>query len=412
MKLVDRRIEPKVLSALASARVVCILGARQAGKSTLVTSLTRSAYQAQMVTIDDPATRDFALEDPVGFIADMPRPLAIDEIQRAPGLLDAIKMMVDRDNDPGQYILTGSANLLHLRTVADTLPGRVRYLNLYPFSQGEIRGTNETFLANLCQGILPRLNDAPAGRLSYAKEVLSGGFPEAVLLDEPERLAFFSSYIDSIADRGLAGIAQPRDTARISDLFRLIAARSGSIQNVEALSRQLAVSAVTVKSDLALLESLFLISVLRPWSRNLGNRIIRSPKIFISDSGMLSAAIGLGHDSFADQFEQTAPAFETFVLGEIVKQNSWLERPGQVYYYRDASEREIDIVVELPGGDTIAIEVKSSSTVRPKDFRHLRFMRDKLGGKLKSGVILYTGQQTIPAGKCMAAVPVNALWSE
>lgn len=407
--LVNRGLAATVTDAMQSARIVAILGPRQAGKSTLAQMVTDGHMQADSLTLDDEPVRLAAQSDPQGFVAGMGRTTVIDEIQRAPELLLAIKSRVDRDHSPGQFLITGSANLRSIPTIADALPGRVDYLTLWPFTQGEIEGRPETLLERLFAGEVPQLSNAPVGKHEYANRLTAGGFPEAQRRSGAARSRFFSSYVASIVDRDVMSAARVHDPAAVATLLRLVAARSGSLARYETLSRDAGVDGKTVKSYLDVLERLFLIRIRQPWHENLGKRQVKAPKIYLSDTGMLSGLLGIDVQRLAVDGGLAGSLMETFVANELEHQASWARDAPTFWHYRDG-DREVDTVIEHPSGAIVGVEVKASATVRPKDFSGLRHFRDNLGSRMKAGIVVYAGQRTLPFGEGLWALPLSGLW--
>jgi uncharacterized protein len=404
-----RQITDTVAEAMASARVVVLLGPRQAGKSTLARALAEGDMSADYLTLDDEAVRALAHGDPTGFVAGLRGATVIDEIQRVPGLLLAIKARVDRDDAPGQFLLTGSANLRRIPTVADALPGRADYLTLWPFTQGELRGRREQVLPRLLRGDVPMIADAPVGRGAYVETLLTGGFPEAQRRSDATRARFFDSYITSIVERDVADVARVHDPTGLGVLLRLVAARSGSLARYDALARDAGVDGKTVKTHLDVLERLFLLRIRRPWHVNLGKRQVKAPKLYVSDPGLLAGLLAAHPDRVVTDDRLAGSLFETFVATELERQASWSPEPLTFWHYREG-EREVDVIVERPSGEVVGIEVKAGATVHPADFRGLLHMRERIGRRLLAGVVLYTGERTLPFGEGLWAVPLEALW--
>jgi uncharacterized protein len=410
-RLIARSLRPLVVEALADTRVVVVLGARQVGKSTLVEQIAREDRAAAVFTLDDQETRAAANEDPTGFIAALTPPVVIDEIQRSPDLLLAIKARVDREHSPGQFLLTGSANLLTAPRIADALTGRAEYLRLLPFSQGELRGEQETFIARLFQGAWPHVLDAPVGRSAYAEVIVAGGYPTAVQRSPARRARFFDSYIEAIIRRDLSTIAQVHDQANIGNLLAALGAISGSLLNYDGLSRDLGVSANTLRAHTSLLETLFLVARIEAWNSNLLGRLIKTPKVYVADTGLLSHLVGADAARINTDGRIAGSFFETFVVNELRRQITWQQDPPRQYHYRDRDGREVDVVLERRDGSIVGIEAKAAASVSSSDFRGLRHLREKLGSRFKFGALLYAGQRSLPFGDRLAAVPVSGLWS-
>lgn len=414
MRLIPRHIRPIVVEALSQARVVCLLGARQAGKTTLIRSIAEEEHPARYVSLDDPGALDLARADPMGFIAGGER-LAIDEVQRAPELLLAIKRVVDADDERGRFLLTGSANIMTHPRVADALPGRVRYLTLWPLSQRELKGPSRaSFLERALDGRPPAAENPPEGRAGYAGSVARGGFPEALELSAGERNRFFVDYANSILGREIGELASVRDTEATARVLRLVAARSGALTNLSAVGRELGIDYKTVGNHLQALEQLFLVRRLPAWHPNLGHRVIRSAKLHLADSGMLASLVGIDADRLERDGGVAGSAFETFVVGEVIRQASVSELGPLLafHHYRDRRGNEVDLVIEHANGDVVAIEVKASATPRLRDISGLQLLRDRLGDRFKLGLLLHLGPEPIPLGDRISAVPLASLWSD
>lgn len=411
-RLFPRHIRGDVVEALSDSRAVAILGARQVGKSTLVAQIASEEHPARLISLDDDATAAAAQADPTGFIADIDGPVAIDEIQRAPELLLAIKRRLDADQSRGQFLLTGSANILSLPTVADALPGRVEYLTLWPLSHGEMHGVRERFIDELFAGRFPRLTEASVGRRALAPTLVSGGYPEAQGRSARGRTRFFSSYIASIIGRDLDDVANVRNVENIERLLFVIAARSGGLTSFHGIGKDLELDANTVRSHTKILEDLFLVRQVKPWHVNLGSRQIKSSKTYVVDSGMLAHLIGTDEQRVVEDGAIAGAMLESFVAMELLRQADWADRPVQLFHYRDKQQREVDLVIERHGGEVIGIEVKASATPAAADFKGLRYLRDNLGSRFKMGVVLHMGADTLPFGDRLAAVPVSGLWSK
>jgi len=408
-ELIERGMASVVADAMESARAVALLGPRQAGKSTLAQVLADDRVPAAYLTLDDDSVRSAARADPQGFVAALGRRTVIDEVQRAPDLLLAVKSRLDRDRSPGQFLLTGSANLRRVPGVADALPGRLDYLTLWPLTQGEIAGRYEDVLQRAFDGDIPSIVDAPVGRHEYAEMLVAGGFPEARMRSPAARMRFFTSYVGSIVDRDVADVARVQDPTAVGTLLRLVAARSGALARYETLARDAALDGKTVKSHLDVLERLFLVRIRRPWHVNLGKRQVKAPKLYMADSGLLAGMLGAGAGRVRDDDGLAGALFETFVATELERQASWSPQPLTFWHYREG-EREVDTIVEWPSGEIVGVEVKASATVRARDFTGLAHLRDRVGARLRAGLVVYAGQRTLPFGNRLWALPLRGLW--
>ena len=337
-------------------------------------------------------------------------------MQRAPDLLLAIKQTLDTEpNQPGQFLLTGSANLLTMRRVADALPGRVEYVNLWPLSQGEVHSRREQFVDRLMAGSVPQLHDEPRGRTAHAEMVVAGGFPEARTRHATrQRSRYFESYVRGVVSRDLPDISHNLiDPLRVEQLLRVLAARTTSMANYSRTGAEIGLNEKTAKAHIELLEQLFLVMTLQPWSTNLGSRQVKTPKVLLTDSGLAAALIGADASRYSapDQGTLAGMLLETFVTMEIVKQTGWSDASVRLYFYRDHDQREIDLVIESTNGDVAGVEVKAAAGVAAADAKGLRFLRDKLGDRFKAGVVIYSGAHTVALGDRLWAVPLAGLWT-
>jgi hypothetical protein len=413
MALIPRGIEPELRDILSVSRAAAITGPRQAGKSTLARQLQSAGVVPNYFTLDDEATRNAARDDPDGFALSLPRPAVIDEVQRVPSLMLAVKQILDNDPAPGQFLLTGSADLLTARVVADALPGRVEYLNLWPLARSEIEGKRGSVIDALLDGTPPRVSGAPKGRAASAELVVAGGFPDALNRNPRQRARYLRSYVQATLSRDLPEIGGVRGgPAKLEQLLRLLAARTSTLVNYAALGRALALDEKTVKAHIELLSQLFLLHRLRPWSANLGARQVKTPKLLLTDAGLAAALVGVDAARYSapDQGALAGGLFETFVVMELIKQASWSTTPVELYFYRDSDKREVDLVVESASGDVVAIEAKTAAATTASDLRGLRVLRDKLGERFKAGVVVYSGEHTLPIDDRIWAVPISGLW--
>ncbi|MFB4277370.1 ATP-binding protein [Nonomuraea sp. MTCD27] len=407
--LLPRHAERTVAEALRDTRVVLINGARQCGKSTLVRLLAKN-QEAEWRNLDTAVTRQSALADPDGFVS-FPDLMVIDEIQRVPDLVLAIKAQVDQDPRPGRYLLTGSSRLLGLRDLPDTLPGRMETIELWPFAQGEIDGTADRFVdAIFSEGSMLRHN-SQVTRVDYTERLVRGGFPEAASRDSSRRRGrFFDSYVGDLIARDVRQLAEIERGPQMQALIRLLAARSGQLLVANTLSTELGASASTVNRYLVLLEEVFLIKRIPAWSRNLSNRAVGTPKVAFVDSGVAANMLGTDARGLVRPGGAFGPLLEGFVLMELARQLTWSDELAELYHYRTKDGTEVDAVLENRQGRVVGVEVKAASTVRADDFKGLKHLADRLGDDFVAGVVLYTGTQTLPFGDRMRAMPVSALW--
>ncbi|WP_205547861.1 ATP-binding protein [Leucobacter sp. wl10] len=407
-RILPRRSRNAIEDALADTRVVLITGARQCGKSTLVNQVTR-ARDAEWRSLDRAATRQAALFDPTSFV-EADDLLVIDEVQRAPELLLSIKERVDADPRPGQYLLTGSAQVLGLRSVPDALPGRMETIELWPLSQGEIDETPDGFIdAVFTQGSDFRC-PSELRRDDYIERIVRGGFPEAVAREGKRRESFFDNYISDIINRDVIQLSEIERGAQMRALVRMLAARSGGLLVPGSLANALGLPQTTVARYLGLLEEVFLIKRIPAWSRNLSARATSTPKVALVDSGVAANLLGQDAKSLRHPESPLGGLLESFVTMELSRQLSWSRTRAEMHHYRTKDKVEVDIVLEDRRGRVIALDVKASATVRSDDFRGIDHLAARLGGDLVVGVVLYTGTETLAFGEKKIAVPISAIW--
>jgi predicted AAA+ superfamily ATPase len=408
-RLVRRHAERSILDALGDTRVVLVNGARQSGKSTLLRQIARTDT-AEWRDLDLPLVRQAAQADPTGFV-DYPGMMVIDEIQRVPELLLPIKVRVDNDPRPGSYLLSGSARVLGLRALPDTLPGRMETIELWPFSQGEIDEQPDGFIDAIFTHGPDLRHTSQVGRAEYADRIVRGGFPEAVARTSPlRRQRFHDSYVADLIARDVAQLSEIERSAQMRALIRLLAARSGQILVAAALGSEAGMSQGTALRYLSLLEEVFLIKRVPAWSRNISSRATSAPKAAFVDSGIAANLLGADSRSLIRPGGQFGPLLEGFVLMELARQATWSTERTDLYHYRTKDKVEVDAVLENRQGKVVGVEVKAASTVGPDDFSGLRHLAQRLSDDFIAGLVLYTGQQTLSFGQGMLAMPVGALW--
>ena len=411
--MLHRTLTDAVMAALGDTPVVALHGARQTGKSTLAKSIADSLHPAAYFTLDDAPVLAAATDDPTSFIAGLAGPVVLDEIQRAPGLLLAIKASVDRDRQAGRFLLTGSARLMALPHLADTLAGRIEVLTLHPFTQGEMAGLREAFIERAFSPETSLSSEARVTSSDLRERIATGGYPEAVArTSAPRRAAWFRSYVATATERTV------RDVAEISglpDLRRLLAAlayRSGSLVNVADLSRTLGVPQTTLKRYLALLEIGFLVRRLPAWSANLTTRLVKTPKVYITDSGLLAHLLATDPRRMADEPMQFGQVLESFVVDEIDRQATWSAVAVRLLHYRTHVGREVDLVLEDDRGRIVGLEVKATASPVASDFNGLRSLAEAAGERFHRGVLLCLSREPVPFGPRLQTLPISALWSE
>lgn len=408
MKLFPRFLERSIRDALQDTRVVLLSGPRQSGKTTLARRLAVNTMR--FVSLDDPTTLDAARSDPLALVRDLDRAV-VDEVQRAPALILAIKRSVDDDPRPGRFLLTGSANLMALPRLADSLAGRMAITRLLPLAQAELRGDPSSFLDCVFTGKTPQdVKPVVADRL--VETVIAGGYPEVLQRSSVvRRQAWHRSYVEALLQRDLRDIRRIDRMAMMPRLLRALAACAGQLANYSALGKAIGLNHATTRAYASVLENAFLLRMLPPWHTNMLKRIVKTPKIQFLDSGLLAALRGIGPDHVRRQRSLFGPILESFVYAELLKLAGWADSPVTISHYRDAAGNEVDFVLENSRGEIVGIEVKAAATVYNRDFSGLRRLANACGSSFKQGLVLCDHDEIIRFGDRFAAAPVSVLWS-
>ncbi len=410
---IARQAQSKITTALQDTRVVLVVGPRQAGKTTLARLYAHS--DRPYLTLDDPATLAAARADPAGFVRGL-KSAVIDEVQRAPDLLLAIKESVDKDQAPGRFLLTGSSNLMALPVVADSLAGRLAVITLLPFAQAELAGAPGDLLDRLFDGdALPAAVNPVVGDALMAR-VLQGGYPEVLRRTSARRQqAWLEDYVALILDRDVRDIANIDQLDRMPRLLDVLAAHAGQLVNHSSYGAALGLTAPTAQKYVGILERLFLLRQVPPWSPpstySAVTRLTKTPKLHFLDTGLLAALRG---DTVAQlQKDRTGygPLLESFVVSEVLKLCTWSDQRLRIAHFRTKDQDEVDLVIEDRRGRVIGIEVKASATVRPQDLRGLRQLQAAVGDKFVHGLVLHDHDRITPFDEKLHAVPVSMLWA-
>ncbi len=396
----------QIESALEDTPVIMVVGPRQAGKSTLVRRY--SGPDRPYFTLDDETLLSSARSDPSGFVRDMGRAV-IDEIQRAPELLPSLKMAVDEGRSPGRFILTGSADLLTLPTVSESLAGRMEIVPLLPLSQAEVRGERPGFLKRILAGLPPKCSSPIVGR-DLVRVVLSGGYPEMLRREPKRRRPWARDYVESLFVRDVREIAGVERRDLLLPLFRLLALQSGQIPNFTRWGGEIGLDDKTTRKYVSVFERLFLLHRLPSWHSNRTSRLVKSAKLHLVDSGIQASLTGVTEETVEADRSRFGPLLETFAVSEILKQASWEENIAGLFHFRDKDQDEVDLVLETDGGQLAGIEIKASATVTPRDFRGLEKLDRSSSRPMALGIVLYDGARVLPFGDRRFAVPVSAIW--
>ena len=404
------RFSERVLTeALADSPSVLIHGPRQSGKTTLAQAVgARMGYT--YFTFDDEVTRGVAAADPAGFIADLPSRAILDEVQHLPQLFSALKVAIDRERTPGRFILTGSANVLLLPKLADSLAGRMAILRLHPLAQCELARQPPSFLDRLFDvGFKVRRMERLGRELS--ERIVAGGYPAALRLPSGRRRArWYEAYLDSIVQRDVRELARIGSLDALPRLLALAASQTARLLNVSELAAPFQLSRPTIRDYVTLLTRVFLVEELPPWHSNRLSRLVKTPKLHVGDTGLACALLGADTAALMTDRQLLGQLLETFVFHELKRQASWHDNPLSFFHFRDRDDFEVDIVMERGVRAVSGVEVKAGATVTAADFRGLRKLREAAGKRFSSGVVLYDGEICAGFGDAMFAVPIRSLW--
>lgn len=405
--LISRFLRPRLIEALGDTPVVLVHGPRQCGKTTLAQTIKGYEY----ITFDDEVQLAAAQADPVGFVADLPKKVVLDEIQRVPELFATLKAAVDRDRRPGRFILTGSANVLLAPKLSDSLAGRMELLRLHPLAQCEIAGVPSQFLRALFSAGFKARKYERLGR-ELAGRIVAGGYPAALARASGRRRRdWYRAYIETLVQRDVRDLTRISALDALSRLLQLAVGQTGRLLNVSELAAPFQLSRPTIRDYVTLLERIFLIELLPPWHSNRLSRLVKTPKLHLSDTGVAASLLGVDEAALWKDRALLGQLLETFVIQELRRQGSWYEDAIIFHHFRDKDGYEVDIVLEREGRDVAGVEIKAAATVTESDFRGLRKLRDASGKRFAAGVVLYDGESAVRFADDLFAVPITALWS-
>ena len=408
-RLHPRFAEHRVVEALTDTPVVLVHGPRQSGKTTLARIVGERRGFAYF-SFDDDVALAAAEADPIGFVAGLPEHTILDEVQRAPALFTAIKTAVDRRRAPGRFLITGSANVLLVPRLAESLAGRMEILRLHPLAQCEIAGRPSRFLETLFTG---RFRTRRVERLGpeLAERVVAGGYPAAVDRATPRRrAAWYRDYIETLVQRDVRDLGRISSLETLPRLLALAAGQTARLLNTSDLASPFQLSRPTIRDYVTLLERVFLLEQLPPWHVNRLSRLVKTPKLHLCDTGLAAVLLGFDSGSLMRDRATLGQLLETFVFQELRRLASWHEDDIRFHHFRDRDNFEVDIVLERGAHELVGVEVKAGATVTAADFRGLHKLRDAAGNRFRAGVVLYDGEACAGFGDGLFAVPIRALW--
>ena len=403
-----RFVRNRLEEALEDTPIVLIHGPRQCGKTTLA-RMVGDAAGYEYITFDDDVQLSAATADPVRFAADLPHKTILDEVQRVPGLFLALKSVVDRDRRPGRFILTGSANVLLVPKLADSLAGRMEIIRLHPLSQDEIAGKASRFLDAL---FAARFQNRSFERLgpALAERIAAGGYPAALLRTRAKRrVSWYRDYIETLVQRDVRDLARISALDAIPRLLQLAAGQTSRLVNVAEMASAFQLSRPTIRDYVVLLEKIFLLERLPPWHTNRLSRLIKTPKLHLTDTGLAASLLGVDAELLYKDRTMLGQILETFVFQELKRQAGWNDRPVQFYHFRDKDGVEVDMVLEQ-AGRIAGVEVKAAATVTGRDFSGLKKLRESTDERFAAGVLIYDGENAVGFGENIYAVPVRVIW--
>jgi uncharacterized protein len=408
-RLYSRYLAPRLRESLADTPAVLIHGPRQSGKTTLARTFGEPRGY-RYVSFDDEAITKAAQNDPIGFVAELPKRTILDEVQRVPEIFTSLKTVIDSGRSAGRFILTGSANVLLIPKLADSLAGRMGLLRLHPLAQCELGGARPQFLDALFRAKFRSSLAEPLG-VTLAERIVAGGYPAALSRRTPaRRRAWYRDLVETQIQRDVRDVTRVHSFEALPRLLALAAAHTARLINISDLAAPFQISRQTIHDYVTVLERIFLLERLAPWHNNRLSRLVKTPKLHMGDSGLACALLGIDAAALHRERERLGPLLETFVLQELRRQGSWRADPVEFFHYRDRDDFEVDIVLEFGSSAVAGIEVKAAATVVEADFRGLRKLREAAGRQFRSGVVLYDGTATVDFGEGLFAVPLRRLW--
>lgn len=413
--LYERHTIKPILRSLRHNPAVLVSGARQVGKSTLVEAIASGtytkAYTAHYMSLDDHAVLFASSHDPFGFLDKYDGSIAIDEVQRNTALLMAIKRLVDTRKKDGQFLLTGSANILTIPRVSESLAGRLILHTLWPLSQGEIKGVKEGFIDWAFTSDKLPLIKTKLTQAALIDMIIKGGYPRSLrAVDQADRIEWMQSYVSTLLQRDVLNLAKIEGLKDMPTILSIIAERVGNLINFADIGRITRINQVTVKRYYNLLQMIHLVVEVPAWVTSREKRLAKSPKVYLNDTGLACYFKRLTQDDFMNNRATLGPLLENFCLLELKKQASWHKQAPTIYHYRTQSGSEVDIVLEGQNKELVGIEVKAATTIKKSDLAGINALKAMAGTAFKKGIILYTGDQVLALQHDIYALPINALW--
>ena len=406
-----RHLAPRLREALGDTPAVLIHGPRQSGKTTLARAVGEPRGY-RYVSFDDEAILAAARHDPVGFVSRLPAKTILDEVQRVPEIFTSLKAVIDERRVAGRFILTGSANVLLIPRLAESLAGRMGLMRLHPLAQCEIGRTPSRFIDTLFAG---RFKTGIRERLGsgLAERIVVGGYPAALARRaEARRGAWYRDYVETQIQRDVRDLSRIHSLNALPRLLTLAASHTATLINVADLSAPFELTRQTIHDHVTLLERVFLLERLPAWHTNRLSRLVKRPKLHMGDTGVACALLGLDAAALDADRATLGPMLETFVFQELRRQASWRPTPVDFFHFRDRDDFEVDLVLEQGRTAVAGVEVKAAATVSDGDLRGLRKLRDAAGSHFAAGVVLYDGSATISFGDALHAVPLRTLWEK
>ncbi len=392
-----RTLESILSIALKTFPVVLLNGARQVGKSTIALENFKN-----YLTFDDGELRLYAKENPKGFLKNLELPICLDEIQKVPTLLEYIKIHIDTNRINGDFLLTGSSNVLDHKDSKDTLAGRLCELRLHPLSSKE---KNDKPFENVIEKLINR--DFKLSYKDYSDEVithiLDGGYPEILELSGLAKDLWFTSYIATYIERDARDLADIRDIDSFIKFVNILATRSGTILNKSSLSNDIGIKDITTDNYLSIINRIYQASLLKPYFVNIGKQFVKSPKVFFNDTGVLCSLLRINSKEQLLSSSYSGQIYETYVFCELQKHLSYLEQSSQIFHYRTNDKKEIDFIIEV-NNEILAIEIKQSSSVKKEDFKHIIDLQNKIDKKCL-GIVFYNGDIVVEFSDDLVAIP-------